>query len=79
MTLVTKGMGVILKSLGTFKKGKKVKAISYPKNSTKFMRKSFRDRLENPRGPGKGKQGPRPQSEEIVSFDTKKVYVKDKD
>ena len=37
----------------------------------------FRDRLETPRGPGKGKQGPKPKSEEIVSFDTKKVYVKD--
>jgi len=78
MTLLTKGMGAILKkSLGTYKKGKKVKAISYPKDSTKFMRQSLRNRLETPRGPGKGKQGPRPKSEEIVSFDTKKVYVKD--
>jgi hypothetical protein len=79
MTLITKGMGAILKkALGTFKKGKKVKEISYPKDSTKFMRKTFRDRLKTPRGPGKGKQGPKPKSEEVVSFDTKKVYVKDK-
>ena len=78
MTLITKGMGAILKSaLGKFKKGQKVKEIKYEKGSTKHMRKVFRDRLEMPRGPGKGKQGPTPKSEEIVSFDTKKVYVKD--
>ena len=78
MTIVTKGMGAILKSvIGKFKKGQKVREIEYPKDSTKHMRKVFRDRLETPRGPGKGKQGPTPKKEEIVSFDTKKVYVKD--
>ena len=78
MTIVTKGMGAILKSVvGTFKKGQKVREIKYPKDSTKHMRKVFRDRLEIPRGPGKGKQGPTPKSEEIISFDTKKVYVKE--
>jgi hypothetical protein len=79
MTIVTKGMGAILKSaIGKFKKGKKVKEVKYLKDSTKHMRKVFRERLETPKGPGKGKQGPVPKKEEIVSFDTKKVYVKDK-
>jgi len=79
MTIITKGMGAILRGvLGTYKKGKKVKEIKYPKDvDTKFARKTFRDRLGRPRGPGKNKQGPKPKKEEIVSFDTKRVYVKD--
>ena len=63
---------------GGASKGLKIKGIKYPKDvDTKFSRKIFRDRLERPRGPGKNKQGPKPKKEEIVSFDTKKVYVKD--
>ena len=74
MTIITKGMGAILKkSLGTFKKGKKVKEISYPNPDDKGMRKIFRSKLEM----GSKKKSQKP--EEIVSFDTKKVYVKDKD
>ena len=74
MTIITRGMGAILKkSLGTFKKGKKVKEISYPNPDEKGMRKIFRNKLEM----GSKKKSQKP--EEIVSFDTKKVYVKDKD
>jgi hypothetical protein len=72
MTLITKGMGVILKkALGKFKKGQKVKEISYSNPHEKGMRKIFRNKLEL----GSKKKGKKP--EEIVSFDTKKVYVKD--
>ena len=42
MTIVTKGMGAILKSvIGKFKKGQKVREIKYPKDSTKHMRKTY--------------------------------------
>ena len=72
MTLLTKGMGVILKkALGKFKKGQKVREISYSNPDEKGMRKIFRNKLEL----GSKKKGKKP--EEIVSFDTKKVYVKD--
>jgi len=65
MTLITRGMGAIIKkALGTYKKGKKVKEVSYKNPFSKWHRKNFRQKLED--------------KEEIVSFDTKKVYVKDK-
>ena len=72
--IITKGMGAVLKTaLGKFKKGQKVREISYPNPDEKGMRKIFRNKLEM----GSKKKSQKP--EEIVSFDTKKVYVKDKD
>ena len=67
------GVGFIKQFYGTYKKGKKVREISYPNPDEKGMRKIFRSKLEM--GSKKNSQ----KSEEIVSFDTKKVYVKDKD
>ena len=67
------GVGFIKRFYGTYKKGKKVREISYPNPDEKGMRKIFRNKLEM----GSKKKSQKP--EEIVSFDTKKVYVKDKD
>ena len=72
--IITRGMGAVLKTaLGKYKKGKKVREISYPNPDEKGMRKIFRSKLEM------GSKKKRQKPEEIVSFDTKKVYVKDKD